>query len=63
MCLNRNFVISDGYFLNSLQNNFKNINLGGESVPTIAIICSNCGFTSQHSLGILGLLEGGDKNA
>lgn len=56
MCGNRHFIIADGYFNNFLQDSFKNINLGGESIPSIPIICSKCGFISMHALGILGLL-------
>lgn len=57
MCGNNNFIIADAYLNNTLQDNFKNISIGGPSIPTIPIFCSNCGFTSQHALGILGLLS------
>ncbi|TNE34369.1 hypothetical protein EP342_02920 [bacterium] len=56
MCHNKHFIIADGYFNNNMQDDFKNINLGGPSIPTISIICSNCGFVSQHALGVLNLL-------
>ena len=56
MCGNPHFTIADSYFNHTLQNDLKSVNLGGQSVPTIAIICTNCGFLSQHALGILGLL-------
>ena len=26
------------------------------AIPTIAIVCNNCGYISQHALGALGLL-------
>jgi hypothetical protein len=65
MCSNKNFTIADGYFVNVLQMNPQGgLLLGGPSIPTIAIICMQCGFISQHALGILGLLqqpEGGSK--
>lgn len=51
------FSVVDGYFAHSLQGDFNNIVLGGQSVPTIGIICSRCGFISQHAIGILGLLS------
>ena len=58
MCGNKNFILADGYFTNTIQSNPKaGFILGGPSIPTIAIICSNCGFTSQHALGALGLLD------
>lgn len=53
---NKHFIIADGYFNSFLQDNLKNINLSGESIPSIPIICSKCGFISMHALGILGLL-------
>jgi hypothetical protein len=56
MCGNTHFAISDSYFQNVLQDDINTTTLGGPSVPTIAIICTNCGFVSQHALGILGLL-------
>jgi ribosomal protein S27E len=67
MCGHNNFAISDAYISNSLQDDFQNIVLGGPSIPSIAVICTNCGFISQHALGVLGLMpqpqpvqEGGD---
>ncbi|MFA6571366.1 MAG: hypothetical protein WCT77_09030 [Bacteroidota bacterium] len=57
MCKNNKFIIADGYFNNSMQTDMTTFVLGGESIPTIAIICDNCGFVSQHAIGILGLLE------
>jgi hypothetical protein len=56
MCQNRSFIMADGYFNNTQQNDLTSFSLGGPSIPTIAIVCSNCGFVSQHALGVLGLL-------
>lgn len=56
MCGNDHFVVADAYFNNPLQNSLFAINIGGPSIPTIPIICSNCGFVSQHALGVLELL-------
>lgn len=62
MCQNKQFIIVDGYFINNMQTDFSSITIGGNpSIPTIAIICNQCGFTSQHSLGVLGLLPNTDK--
>ena len=65
MCNNNNFILADGYFSHTLQSNIQSgLVIGGPAIPTIAIICSNCGFTSEHALGVLGLLpsnEGGAK--
>ena len=56
MCHQHGFIIADGYFNNPIQDNLNSFNLGGASIPTTAIICSHCGFVSQHALGALGLL-------
>lgn len=56
MCGNAHFTIADAYLTNTLQADFNSVTLGGPSIPSLAIICTNCGFISQHSLGILGLL-------
>ncbi|MBR4391952.1 MAG: hypothetical protein IKT08_07605 [Bacteroidales bacterium] len=62
MCHQHNFIIADGYFVNILHENLDSFKLGGSSIPTISIICSNCGFVSQHALGVLGLLPEKKEN-
>jgi hypothetical protein len=57
MCSQPHFSIADAYIRNELQPDLKAVNLGGPSIPTIAIVCSNCGFLSQHAIGVLGLLS------
>ena len=58
MCAKGNFSLVDGFFHIHIQ---KGVKLGGAVsgtfIPSIAIICTNCGHTSQHALGSLGLLE------
>lgn len=56
MCHHHDFFIADGYFNNLLQDNLDSIRMGGSAIPTIPIICTNCGFVSQHAIGLLGLL-------
>lgn len=60
MCGNNNFILADAYFNNTLQSNWETISLGGPSIPTIPIVCSKCGFISQHALGVLGLMPKND---
>jgi hypothetical protein len=57
MCRCRQFILADVYFNHSLQADSKNMSIGGASIPTIAIICSKCGFVSQHAIGVLELLN------
>ncbi len=62
MCQNKNFIMADGYFNNNMQTDFGSFSIGGPAIPTIAIVCSNCGFVSQHALGVLGLLPKEENN-
>ena len=57
MCGNKNFAVADAYFNNILQDDFSSLQLGGPSIPTIPVICTNCGFIAQHALGVLGLIK------
>lgn len=61
MCQNKSFSMADGFFSNTLQADFKSLALGGQAIPTIGIICNNCGFVSQHAVGRLGLLSANEK--
>ncbi len=65
MCGNATFSLADAYLVNTLQPDLATFSLGGTSIPAIAIICNNCGYISQHALGVLGLLpregSGDDK--
>lgn len=56
MCGNHHFTIVDGYFTPTIQKDIQNLQLGGTVMPTVAIVCNNCGFVSSHALGVLGLL-------
>ncbi len=58
MCHKGQFTIVDGYVLETLQNDYKNLIIGGgQLIPSVIIVCNNCGYLSQHSLGVLGLLN------
>ena len=59
-CGNANFILLDGYFNSPLQSNFKNLDLGGPTVPSISTVCNRCGFISMHALGVLGLISKND---
>lgn len=56
MCQNKSFSMAEGYFSNTLQVDLNSLALGGQIIPSIGIICNNCGFISQHAIGRLGLL-------
>ncbi|MFA6272247.1 MAG: hypothetical protein WC693_04040 [Patescibacteria group bacterium] len=56
-CGNQQFNLVDGYVTQSLQKDFKSgMILGGPALPSVVVVCSRCGFMSQHALGALGLL-------
>ena len=57
MCGHVGFILAQGYFKHFLDTKLKGVALGGPSVPTVGLICSNCGFISQHAVGMLELLE------
>jgi len=56
MCGHDKFMLVDGYFTSFIQDALGKLSLGGPGVPTVALICLNCGFLSQHAMGVLGLL-------
>jgi hypothetical protein len=57
MCGNLHFSIGDGYFTHPIQNTLQPLAVIGMAIPTVALICTNCGFLSQHAIGVLGLLD------
>lgn len=56
VCHNKNMILIDGYLNCPIQKELKELIIGGPSIPTIGIICSNCGHLMEFSLGALGLL-------
>ncbi|MCK4814176.1 hypothetical protein KA005_00275 [bacterium] len=62
-CGEKGFTLLDGYFNQTIQQTLGGGNtfIGGPSVPSIVVVCNNCGYMSQHALGVLGLMpENGD---
>ena len=58
----RRCFLADGYFNQPLQTEPAGLTIGGSSVPSIIVVCDNCGYMSQHALGILGLLDNGEAS-
>lgn len=52
-CGNETFSIVDGYFRQDVQDDLQNVNLGGPTVPTVAIACENCGNLSFFAVRAL----------
>ncbi len=58
-CGQKKFTLLEGYVelrpKQSLSGRLSIFNT--PTIPTVMIVCNNCGFMSQHALGILGLLN------
>lgn len=55
-CGKNSFTLLGGYFNQTLQTELAGLVLGGPSIPSAVVACTNCGYLSQHALGALGLL-------
>lgn len=53
MCGNGRFNVLEGYIRNDVQQELAGFVLGGGSIPAVAIVCTRCGFISQHAVGIV----------
>lgn len=53
ICHKRSFRVVNGFFQSIVQDDPLALSLDGHSVPSIQIICQNCGFMSNHSIGVL----------
>ena len=58
MCHHSQFIIADGFIMDSMYSDYDKQSMADrKSIPSVAIICKNCGFVSQHAIGVLGLLD------
>lgn len=63
MCHGRHFSVVDSYPINPVAEDYrKPTPLIRRSIPTVAIVCVKCGFISQHSMAVMGLLEKDSEN-
>lgn len=49
-------VMGDGYLAHDIQTDLQSRHIGGQNIPTVPIVCKNCGFLMEFSVGALGLL-------
>ena len=42
-----NIEIVSGYLINSVQSNLHTLSFGGNTIPTLGMICKNCGIIHQ----------------
>lgn len=52
-CGQNSFKILPGFFVHSVQTSTKGVQLGGPGLATWVVVCTNCGFLSQHAAEIL----------
>lgn len=55
ICHGESFTIVDGFLASSLHNTMHAIQTNDSFLPSVALVCSNCGFTSLHNAKVLGL--------
>jgi hypothetical protein len=55
-CGQNNFGLHDAFVSNVLGDG-KNLVLGGPAIPSVLVVCANCGAIYQHAVGTLGLFE------
>jgi DNA-directed RNA polymerase subunit M/transcription elongation factor TFIIS len=56
VCKNKEFMLVGGYFAHDLQEDLNNRRIGGINIPTVPLICKNCGYIAEFAAGNLGLL-------
>lgn len=57
MCGSERMDVESGFIHNHLTTQKLEPRLFGVSIPSIPLVCQNCGFISQHALGILSVLD------
>lgn len=58
MCLQSRYTLIDGYVSEPVQEDYKKVVLGGRMIPSVMLVCNNCGHIDRFALGVLGLMEG-----
>lgn len=62
ICHQSKYTLLDGYFVDVIQDKYQSIQLGGRILPSVMLVCNNCGHLESFSLGVLGLMESEEKN-
>jgi hypothetical protein len=62
-CGNPGFGIVPGYFTNFVQAEQGTAVFGGKNLPTVAAVCTKCGWVAHHALGALGLMQANEVTA
>lgn len=57
ICRQSKYTLLDGYFVDVIQDKYQGMQLGGRLLPSVILVCNNCGHLESFSLGVLGLLD------
>lgn len=57
ICHQARYTFVEGYTVDTVQEDFKDVQLGGRIIPSVVLVCGNCGHIDRFSLGLLGLME------
>ncbi|MFV0366310.1 MAG: hypothetical protein ACK5JS_07400 [Mangrovibacterium sp.] len=60
-CGSKTFSLLDGYSFMPVNETTGNI-LGGPSIPSILVVCTNCGAITPHALGAFEKIENDENN-
>jgi transcription elongation factor Elf1 len=55
ICKHKNFNVVDGFTKRNIDKNLSVINFG-MNIPSISIVCTNCGYIADFAIGALGFL-------
>jgi len=61
VCKNKNFNVIDGFTRRNIDQNLSVINFG-QNIPSVSIVCTNCGYIADFAIGALGFLKNKDEN-
>lgn len=56
ICTDNHWEFPGVYHMSILQDEPTGIRFGGSAIPTLPVICANCGFVAHFAAGKLGLL-------
>ena len=61
ICHQTKYTLLDGYFVDVIQDKYQGMQLGGRLLPSVMLVCNQCGHLENFSLGVLGLMESEEK--
>jgi hypothetical protein len=57
VCRAQQFTLADGYVSLSISPTSKAVQIGGPHLPSVALVCTNCGNTFLFNLILLGMQD------